>query len=745
MSIQLPIPGLVGGVSDIAPSQRPPHFVEEADNINISETNGLSDRPGTEFIGGEKDSGALDTTGSLERDEIKLGWIDRDEGEQFLYLIAPGLGDADADIVQVFDLDGNKRTVTYDGDVREYLAANAAQGDARRRLRGLSIADATMLLNRTVLTDPVDGQITYKNGDGDLRQRANPKNVESWDSFDHPPTDTRDLDADPIPDSGDVTDEALWFAREDTPGWPQGFYAAVSETQPPWFERIRTEGANSRINDLSMPVKLFFDGTDFELRKSDWRDRFAGDSTTNPLPGFFGNAISDMLFFQNRLFFGSGEILSTSQSKQLFDLWRRSEFQVDSDPIDIQIPLNRVVNIDHMIPYRDSLLLLTNGARQLELRADGFYGPNSIAWHPTSSVSTVDYVNPVAMGNQVYFMGERNFAMTVYEYFTDQMGENRAKEITEHIGEYIPASATQMEASESHNKLFVLTDAVPNAVYVAEIRSRPGEASVAAWYRWTFGENTEVLSIQTFDDYLYMAVKRGDELFLERIHIDVAPQDVAGDPLQTMGYSVRLDRKQLLQGVFDEDSGTTSWTLPFEDEHANEIVLGPTWDVDVGGQSQRLAGTRLTPEVTIEDNQTVLTVEGQYATNLADEEAPAYVGRPRDAMRVRLSRPILVDQNGNTPHGNLQILSGKLRFRKTGYFRVEITPEKRETRQVEYLFPRVGSTPLDGEFLHDGEQFFRVLASDAAVIEIINDSPLPCNLISGEYQVKFTPNRKSPT
>lgn len=761
------IPNLLGGVSRVAQSLRAPNEFEAMDNVELDPVRGAQKRPGAQFIEGGGTQGSLDVDSPTTNSRIF--WIDRAENEQFVGFIDPDATDADK-VIQVFDLSGAEQTVEGDGDgdgtpaalsaaenddLRAYLALGS--GDLRRRIRPVVVEDATFVLNRTAVATLTGGRITYQNSDSpaNVRNQNNAQNVAAWSDADQPPTNTRDLEASPIPigepaDANvNVNDDAFWFMRDDDVGEPTGFRAAVSADHPPWYQRIRTEGRESVIRKEVFPLRLDFDGSQFTLGFVDWTARLAGDSTSNPGPSWIGNAVSDIVFHQDRLFFLSGDAVFGSRSGDVFNLWIDSPIlRNDADPIDRRIFGNNTAIIDYGVSFQDSLILLTRASKQVELRANGPLAPSTSFLSPTTSIDSVEYVQPATMGSQMYFLGERDFAHTVYEYLYDPNAfSNVAREITERVQGYIPAEASMIVPNEATEQLFILTDAEPNTIYVYRTKFQSQQRTMAAWYRWTFDSGDEILSIQPFDNFLYMVVRRDDLVFLQRIPLGVPEQDTddVSGPLQGLGYNIPIDRKFAVTGVYDAMEDTTTWTLPFADDTIDELVLGPAWDQDSGMDHQRLAGLRLTPTVAIVGDTTTLTVDGQYATNLLGDAAKAFAGRGF-TKRITLSEQFVRDQQGSPVQGNYQLMTVVIQHKDTGFYALEITPSRRTTLRQEFVVPFVGSTLLDSEVLDPfGEFQTRVFtASHNCTLEIVNDSPLPSSIVDVQFQGEFVPFARSP-
>jgi hypothetical protein len=344
------------------------------------------------------------------------------------------------------------------------------------------------------------------------------------------------------------------------------------------------------------------------------------------------------------------------------------------------------------------------------------------------------------MQNQMYFMGEKDFANTVWEYmYSPDAVIGSAIEITQRVAGLIPAEASLMAVSEAQEQIFILTDALPNRIYVNKARVEGQKKVMNAWYYWEF--SNEVLSMSTIDEYLYMLTRRGSRIFIERVVLGLPEQDTDGSPAQTLSYALRIDRKLKIQGVYDSDTNITTWTVPVADSSIDEVVLAATWDTD----DVKLAGSRLTGfTVQTASNDTVITIEGDYENNGDGEDAPVYIGRSYRAF-ADISQQFVRTQEGAPLYGNMSILKGKVRHKDAATYAVEITPPGRATLRKEFVVPSIGSTPLDSVQLQAfGEFPFRVIApSEGTRIRLVNDSPFPAVWVDLDFRVQWNPGSYS--
>jgi hypothetical protein len=737
------------------------------DNCDMNVVRGLDKRAGTIVVGGQGDGEWLNAT--TVGTEVYVIWVNRSATERHCIIIDEAA--ADANIVMAFDvLTGDK--ITVDGDalgtgvqalehannatLRTYFTTGSTA--ARKRYSHQTVEDAVFVLNREVTTAMTGTAITYKNGlsPTNVRNQNNPQNVDTWSDFAHPPTSTAAFPSlATLITGGDITDAAIWHADDDDVGLQQGFYWAISATQPPWYQRLPTEGANSHLDNATMPWKMSWNGTKYTIERVTWTYRQSGDSTTNPAPPFIGSALSDMVFHQDRFWFLAGEYVMASRAGDLYNLWVKSvALEVDADPIRKQIQGNRISNAIWGHAFRESLIVLTDGSRQVEFRANGPLTPQSTQFFDSTFVFTSEYIKPVSNGSSLYFTGERDFSNILYDYQYDPEAVNNvAQDATARVHGYIPAESHLLAVAPAHDQLFVLTRADTDAIYVNKSLYRGPKKILNAWYRWVFPSVEEIESVHVYDDFLYLLVWRSDEqaspadrLFLEKMALGEEAQTENGSPAQTLGYAVRMDRRtDHVQGAFDPGTGLTTWTLAYLESDIDEIVLSPTWDTT----TVKMAGTRVpvnTVTVSAAADTTTVTAIGDYENNEDGTDCPACLGIGYDAT-VTLSEQFVVDpRSEKIVHGNLTLVRGKIRHRDSAGYKVKITPEGRAELTKTFTPVEYGSTVLDGAQLETfGEFQFRVMAhSRNLTVKLVNDSPYPTSWVDMEFAGEFVPNTFSP-
>ena len=140
--VRIQTPSMWGGVNTQPAEYRRVGQVEDACNVAFSIVDGASKRPGSVYMFRPDPQFTADAN-------IRLHYIDRDEVEQ--YLVA--YGDS---VLRVFRLDGTEATVTYtDAAAQTYYQSNSPTPDD---IAMVSIADYTIIVNRTVAVGTIDGE-----------------------------------------------------------------------------------------------------------------------------------------------------------------------------------------------------------------------------------------------------------------------------------------------------------------------------------------------------------------------------------------------------------------------------------------------------------------------------------------------------------------------------------------------------------------------------------------------------------
>ena len=88
--------------------------------------------------------------------------------------------------------------------------------------------------------------------------------------------------------------------------------------------------------------------------------------------------------------------------------------------------------------------------------------------------------------------------------------------------------------------------------------------------------------------------------------------------------------------------------------------------------------------------------------------------------------------------GRLQIRNFTVTFDNTGFFKSSVTPKGRSESIDTFTGAIVASATVNGVNLEDGDFTFAVQSrNDQLVVKLINDSYLPSNFVSAEWQAYY--------
>ena len=500
------IPALIAGISTQAEGIRFPESLEDAGNVVFSLTDGARRRAGSQGLWAFK--------GGLTEYQYKLHRIERDDAEE--YVVVYGRS-----VFKVFDVRNQiDCAIQFEPDALLYLNANAPRAE---ELRFVTIADTTVIANTTVPTRTVPGtygaaidakrmpvqmqrisldppafkvslipwkersydvQVIVPDGTATLptyfrlaykgqntfeaNQVAVPTGAGSLTDI---PIDAKasDTNAQSITLRGGIEqylagngkspadynnenndEQARWKALTGLDAFPLG---KVIVTGGPLSQRKKVYIKLSP--DIAADSMISIVGTNMRI------DR--GDDDKNPPPSIVkdGMPITELAYHRNRLIIASGERICMSQSDDIFNFYAEEEEGLsDADPIDVELAANDVCVVEHILPYRNTMLIMTKAGQQFELQTADVLGPNSINITPTTRYPA-QAVRPIQQGDRVYFAGAGDRNSIVYEYFyADTTASSVAANVTKHVETLLPSKALTLTGSANTDQMFVV--AVPN-------------------------------------------------------------------------------------------------------------------------------------------------------------------------------------------------------------------------------------------------------------------------------------------
>lgn len=489
-----------------------------------------------------------------------------------------------------------------------------------------------------------------------------------------------------------------------------------------WKEAVGPS-VKTNLLESTMPHKLVrkFSGSTpyFEFGPVTYVTRQVGDDSTNPAPSFVGNTINDMFLFRGRLGFLADDNVILSEVNNFENFWRTTTtILAESDPIDIGISHPQVSILHSAVQWNEKLVMFSD-QNQFVLEGEPFLTPQTAQISAITGYENISSTRPISNGRSIafpYLQGDYSGVRELYQAAQDVYD---AEDTTQPVPSYLEGQIVEMAATTVDGALVCLTSGERSSLYVFKTFYQGQERAQAAWSKYTFGSGTEIRSVAFIDTTLYMVVVRDQGLFLESLEFGPNQQD------DDSAFQVRLDRRVAdnSAGVSSSYSAGNNWTtitLPYN------VAAGRTYKVV---RRATVAGGEAGEEFTV-----VSTPSGSNIKVSGDiTSEPFWVGE-QYTMDYQFSVPRLREAartpggRGTVATGRQQIKFGNIVYDTSRYFQVDVTPEGRSTSTVTFT----------DDALEDGVFRFPIRSkNDQVTVRLHNDSHLPSNIISIEWEADF--------
>jgi hypothetical protein len=478
-----------------------------------------------------------------------------------------------------------------------------------------------------------------------------------------------------------------------------------------------------------------------------WSDRLVGDDSTNEAPSFVGLKIANMVLFKNRLGFLSDENIILSETSEFFNFWRTTVLDLpDSDPIDIASSSSKIGKMKSGTVFNTELILFTENS-QLVLRGGDILSPKSVALLNVGDYENYSDIQPVSSGLSVFFAYDRGANFSGVREMVPQPnidGSYVVNSTTELVPSYLSNKTLHIAATtEEDMAAFVQTGSTSLFLY-KYIRNNESLLQ-AAWFKYEFPDlptsaaYTKATPVwaEFIDGYMYVLLQRAfvesgavvGYLSLEKIRIGLDQNDSTTVP--TSNWVTHMDVRQYAEsGSYNSTTGLTTWNLtkPYSYSAALSVVYttnGTALPVTGGTAFNRGSDTAGT-----------ISVRGNYATT------KVWIGYKYE-MKYQFSQLWLQGRAGRgeaaLQSGRYQLRNMSLLYEDTSFFKVKV--ESGGENQYEYVYSGtvVASSLLNQIYLNRG--VFRVPIygrNTSTTITLVNDTPLPCKILSAEVEADYT-------
>ena len=529
----------------------------------------------------------------------------------------------------------------------------------------------------------------------------------------------------------------IYYARNSYLTFPPSFYRATRYTKNPYFERVRTEEANSVFDHRRFPLIIYKDtATDgkWRIKHMPLFPRRSGTPLSNPGPKALERKekIQSMAFWKNRLWMATDSTLLASRTNSFFNFWIDDVQNItETDPIDIQSTIGAYNKLSYIVPFQTILFVASSGSVQFEVRGgsiDTGISPFNVELRATSFYSTSRLVEPQKMGNNIFFMDSSRLYMYLSgSAFNDEF--STSMDMSTHCKGYLPLNFGAVTPNSATNSLMFVDADADNNLYFFTFRTNGEKIIQNAYYRWILSNSDNIVSMKAYEKDLYLVSKRSDgtknALVVYFVSLETVPISTPMLDWLTLVPTTSM--------VYEGSSNTTVITMPHYDPDIDYVVLGPGWGT--------AAYTAIeVPEVT------TFTVNGQVVTKFGITgnytAYPIYAGHSYE-MNIELSQQVqrASDDSSQVYEGVLNIKRVTFKHYNSGSYDIVIDRRGRLDNPVTFYPTDINSIITRNDQLkidRVGEHFVKVLSySEACKIFIKSSYPTPCNISNIELLGNF--------
>ena len=520
-----------------------------------------------------------------------------------------------------------------------------------------------------------------------------------------------------LADSGDAVDtNGLW---RETTGW----------------------GVETTIDTETMPLELKREPDAplrFSINYGEWGDRLVGDEDSCPKPSFVGGTIQNLFYHRNRLGLLSGEnviMTRTSLPKDFFNESARTLY--DTDPIDVAASTSDVNNLKSALTLQGGLIIIGEN-KQLILGSSGALSPKTVTLDVTTSYVAED-VDPIGINAYGYLAVQRGSYTTVREYQIDNLSATSvAPDITKHVDSYIEGTANTMVAASAYNTMFMLTEsegARVGDIVIYQWYESGGSRVQSSWCKWNFGDDMRILGMTAFDKDAWLIIGRPDD---DDGDCALVKMDLSNSLVGSMPYRPAMDFMSDVPTV-DYEPSTNISTIYVQDTKKAGLepyilLKEPISDLLAGDNISNIVWNDSFTEGTVFGDFSTASLLYGYPLNVNITFSPIYV-RANAGDGYAIDDQTVID-------GRLQLLTGRLVFKDSGEFTVEVDTSAKGGQVYRYTNAgEIGDPELMvGEpYLNSGFMSFPILSkNDEVEIRCLTDKFFPISIQKLEWTGSFT-------
>ncbi len=483
-------------------------------------------------------------------------------------------------------------------------------------------------------------------------------------------------------------------------------------------------------------------GTNYTLPV--WGERTAGDTESAKDPSFIGSKINNVFFFRNRLGFLADDNVILSNVSEFFNFFPDTVLTVvDSHPIDVAASHTKVAILKHAVTMGEQLILFSEQTQFVLSSSADNLTPTTANVLVSTEFESSDDAAPVGSGNSIYFLTKKGNFAGIREYITQTNETARdAANITIHVPRLIPSNIFKLAVSNNQDILVCVGTDNPNKLFINRwLFGNQGQKVLNSWFTFTINENRSIKNVDFIGTDLFLVIEEANTVTLEKIPFESDFKETNAD------FEFHLDHKVTEADVtvaYNSSTDKTTFTLPYRLRAKMDIVgrylasNETSTFVDINGVTQTLKPATVIQSTNLTNGSTTtIEANGDY------RNAKFIIGEPYD-MHYRFSKQRITE----TPQQNsAEIISSRLqlhhfyiKFEKSGFFQVEVTPELRDTSTHKFSgrFLGAASSVIGQLNLETGTFRVPIMSrADKVDIDVKNKTFLPTLLASAEYEAMF--------
>ena len=478
-----------------------------------------------------------------------------------------------------------------------------------------------------------------------------------------------------------------------------------------------------------------------------WGERTVGDLDSAPNPSFIGSKINNVFFFRNRLGFLANDNVVLSRVSEFFNFFPETVLSViDSDPIDVAASHSKVAILKSAVTMGEQLILFSEQTQFILSSSADNLTPKTANVLVATEFESSDAAQPVGSGSSIYFLTKKGTFAGVREYITQSdITVKDATNTTIHVPRLIPSQIFKLAVSNNQDILVLLGTDNPNKLYINRwLYGSNGQKVLNSWFTFTINSNRTIRNIDFIATDLFCVIEAANGTTLEKIPFDNNFNEPNAD------FEYRLDHKvtEATTGVsvaYNASTDISTFTVPYRLRASMNIVgrflasNETSTFVNAQGTTTTLKPGQIVSTTNTTDGSTsTITATGDY------RNSKFIIGEPYE-MHYRFSQQRLTESQGGRNSG--EIISGRLqlhhfyiKFEDTGFFKVEVTPDLRDTSTHNFtgVLLGTGSSTIGTVNLESGSFKVPVMSrADRVNIDVKNNTFLPTTLASAEYEAMF--------